>query len=142
MLGFERVGGFEPSGGERWKVFLRHRGLPVWLGLVEHRDSSKRRFDETEGGLDHLAFAVPSRGGLDWRADRFHRRRGGVLLDRGVRHDPRRLGPRLPAGLPTPNGRTAVTDRDTQHEREYPPICVTHTVAHLSAWQSRFSVLA
>lgn len=71
VLGFERAGGFEPPGGERRKIFLRHRGLPIRLGLTEHRDSSKRRFDETEAGLDHLAFAVPSRAELEWWADRF-----------------------------------------------------------------------
>jgi glyoxylase I family protein len=58
------VSGFVSPSGERRKIFLVHRGLPVRLGLVEHRDAAKRRFDETESGLDHLALAVTSRAQL------------------------------------------------------------------------------
>lgn len=36
VLGFKQVGGFVSPGGERRKILLRHRGLPVRLGLVEH----------------------------------------------------------------------------------------------------------
>jgi glyoxylase I family protein len=69
VLGFERVGQLSDAGTERRKIFLRHVGLDARLGLVEHRTSSKRPFDETECGLDHLAFAVPSREALErWAA--------------------------------------------------------------------------
>jgi glyoxylase I family protein len=60
VLGFERIGQLGDAGADRQKIFLRHTGLDARLGLVEHRSSSKRPFDETESGLDHLAFAVPS----------------------------------------------------------------------------------
>jgi glyoxylase I family protein len=65
VLGFEEVGQFRSAAGERHKIFLRHPGLSVRLGLVEHETSSKRAFDETDVGLDHLAFAVPSRAALE-----------------------------------------------------------------------------
>jgi glyoxylase I family protein len=70
VLGFEPAGSFEPAGGERRKIFLRHRGLALRLGLVEHRGSPKRPFDETATGLDHLAFAVSGRPELDRWAGR------------------------------------------------------------------------
>jgi glyoxylase I family protein len=50
------------------------------LGLVEHGASSKRPFDETEAGLDHLAFEVPTRDDLEWWASR--------LLELGVTCSP------------------------------------------------------
>jgi glyoxylase I family protein len=65
VLGFERVGQLGDAASERRKIFLRHAGLDARLGLVEHQTSSKRAFDETETGLDHLAFAVPSREELE-----------------------------------------------------------------------------
>jgi glyoxylase I family protein len=65
VLGFRRDGGFEAPDGSRRKVFLRHEGLQVRLGLTQHRDGPGDRFDETRVGLDHLAFAVASRAGLD-----------------------------------------------------------------------------
>jgi glyoxylase I family protein len=69
VLGFERVGQLGDADSERRKIFLRHPGLDVRLGLVEHRTSSKRPFDETECGLDHLAFAVRSHEALEhWAA--------------------------------------------------------------------------
>ena len=70
VLGFERVGQLGDADTERRKIFLRHPGLDARLGLVEHRTSSKRPFDETESGLDHLAFAVPSRTELEHWARR------------------------------------------------------------------------
>jgi len=70
VLGFERVGQLGDAGTERRKIFLRHPGLDVRVGLVEHRTSSKRPFDETESGLDHLAFAVSSRRELERWAHR------------------------------------------------------------------------
>jgi catechol 2,3-dioxygenase-like lactoylglutathione lyase family enzyme len=69
-LGFEQLGQYRSDGGERHKIFLRHSGLRVRLGLVAHETSSKRAFDETEVGLDHLAFAVPSRADLEQWAER------------------------------------------------------------------------
>jgi glyoxylase I family protein len=65
VLGFETVGELGDAASERRKIFLRHAGLDARLGLVEHRKASKRPFDETETGLDHLAFAVRSRDDLD-----------------------------------------------------------------------------
>src|ERR1700737_511709 len=61
VLGFERIGQLGDADAERQKIFLRHAGLDARLGLVQHRTSSRRPFDETESGLDHLAFAVSSR---------------------------------------------------------------------------------
>ena len=80
VLGFERVGQLGDPGAERQKIFLRHTGLEARLGLVEHRSSSKRPFDETESGLDHLAFAVPSYEELEGWARR--------LEELGVRFSP------------------------------------------------------
>jgi glyoxylase I family protein len=70
VLGFARVGRLGDATTERRKVFLRHPGLGVRLGLVEHRTSSGQPFDETATGLDHLAFAVPHRDELDRWAER------------------------------------------------------------------------
>lgn len=70
VLGFERVGGYEDPSGERRKVFLRHPGLRARLGLVQHRTTPPRPFDETLIGLDHMAFRVASRADLDTWADR------------------------------------------------------------------------
>lgn len=66
VLGFDRVGGFGDAAAERRKVFLRHPGFAIRLGLVEHRRSSpsQQRFEETRAGLDHLAFEVPSHDDL------------------------------------------------------------------------------
>jgi glyoxylase I family protein len=50
---------------ERRKIFLSHDGLRVRLGLYQHRSSSGTPFDETQIGLDHLAFAVPDRAELE-----------------------------------------------------------------------------
>jgi catechol 2,3-dioxygenase-like lactoylglutathione lyase family enzyme len=80
VLGFERVGRLGDAGAERQKIFLRHVGLDARLGLVEHRTSSRRPFDETESGLDHLAFAVSSREELESWARR--------LDELGVRFSP------------------------------------------------------
>lgn len=73
VLGFEEIGRHRSHTGERRKIFLRHPGLDVRLGLVEHESSSRRPFDETEVGLDHLAFAVSSRLELEDWADRLSR---------------------------------------------------------------------
>jgi glyoxylase I family protein len=65
VLGFRRVGRFDAPDGARRKVFLRHDGLAVRLGLTEHRDGQRDPFDETRVGLDHLAFEVDGRDELD-----------------------------------------------------------------------------
>lgn len=90
VLGFERVGQFGDAGAARQKVFLRHDGLDVRLGLVEHRTSSKRPFDETETGLDHLAFAVPNRDALEAWAHR--------LDELGVPYSPIAASLSIPGG--------------------------------------------
>jgi glyoxylase I family protein len=70
VLGFRRAGEFEAADGSRRKVFLRHDGLRIRLGLAEHRPGSRDPFDETRTGLDHLAFAVATRADLDAWAGR------------------------------------------------------------------------
>ena len=78
VLGFRRAGEFAAPDGSRRKVFLRHDGLRARIGLTEHRDAERDRFDETRIGLDHLAIAVPARADLDaWRTR---------LADAGVVH--------------------------------------------------------
>jgi catechol 2,3-dioxygenase-like lactoylglutathione lyase family enzyme len=80
VLGFHRVGEFESPDGACRKVFLRHDGLQVRLGLAQHRHGSQDLFDETRVGLDHLAFAVADRAELDGWATR--------LADLAVVHSP------------------------------------------------------
>lgn len=70
VLGFERVGDFAAPAGDRRKIFLRHPGLRARLGLVQHLETTTRRFDETQIGLDHLAFRVASRASLQSWAER------------------------------------------------------------------------
>lgn len=38
VLGFECTGDYRAPDGSRQKVFMRHEGLSVRLGLTEHRD--------------------------------------------------------------------------------------------------------
>ena len=71
VLGFHRAGEYTAPDGSRRKVFLRHDGLRVRVGLTQHQDGSAELFDETRVGLDHLAFAVSSREELDGWAQRF-----------------------------------------------------------------------
>lgn len=78
VLGFERTGEFEASDGARRKVFLRHDGLRIRLGLTQHRHGSQDPFDETRTGLDHLAFSVADRDELEAWAKQ--------LSDAGVIH--------------------------------------------------------
>ena len=67
MLGFERTGEYRAPDGSRRKVFMRHEGLSVRLGLTGHQCGRQLPFDETAIGLDHLAFAVPTQAELsDW----------------------------------------------------------------------------
>jgi len=65
VLGFRRAGGFTSPDGTRRKVFLKHAGLPIRLGLAEHRSGDRADFDETRVGLDHLAFRVGDRSTLE-----------------------------------------------------------------------------
>jgi glyoxylase I family protein len=69
VLGFRRLDGFDSPDGARRKVFLRHDGLRIRLGLTQHRGGGQEAFDETRVGLDHLAFSVADRDQLgDWEA--------------------------------------------------------------------------
>jgi glyoxylase I family protein len=70
VLGFQRRGGFDSPDGVRRKVFLYHHGMRVRLGLTQHRDHPSGIFNETAVGLDHLAFAVPTRDDLCTWAER------------------------------------------------------------------------
>jgi catechol 2,3-dioxygenase-like lactoylglutathione lyase family enzyme len=65
VLGFRQVGQLGSRDDERRKIFLRHEGLSIRLGLVEHHTSTRAAFDETVPGLDHLAFTVASRSELE-----------------------------------------------------------------------------
>jgi glyoxylase I family protein len=65
VLGFRRVDHYESPDGARRKVFLRHDGFAVRLGLTQHRDGDHDAFDERRVGLDHLAFAVDDRAALE-----------------------------------------------------------------------------
>jgi glyoxylase I family protein len=80
VLGFRRTGEFEAADGARRKIFLRHDGMRLRLGLTEHRDGDRAPFDETRTGLDHLAFAVTDPAELDVWAAR--------LRAAGVTHSP------------------------------------------------------
>ncbi len=80
VLGFRRDGSYAAPDGARRKIFLRHDGFGVRLGLTQHRDTRAETFDETRVGLDHLAFAVGHRRELDTWAAR--------LLAAGVAHSP------------------------------------------------------
>jgi glyoxylase I family protein len=71
VLGFHRTGEYTAPDSARRKVFLRHDGLRVRIGLTQHQYGPKGAFDETRTGLDHLAFAVSSREELDDWAQRF-----------------------------------------------------------------------
>jgi glyoxylase I family protein len=65
VLGFHELGRLGTPGDERRKVFLRHDGISVRVGLVEHARGCDVSFDETRPGLDHLSFAVPDRSALE-----------------------------------------------------------------------------
>jgi len=71
VLGFSRAGEYSSPDGSRRKVFLRHNHLRARLGLTQHRSRSAGLFDETQPGLDHLAFSVSSRDELDRWVERF-----------------------------------------------------------------------
>lgn len=80
VLGFYEVGRLGDDGDARRKIFLRHDGLSVRLGLVAHKGGPRRPFDETAPGLDHLSFAVPDRATLERWCER--------LEELGVEHSP------------------------------------------------------
>jgi len=69
VLGFKRTDHYESPDGALRKVFLRHEGFAVRLGLTQHHDGSPDVFDETRVGLDHMAFTVPNARELEsWAA--------------------------------------------------------------------------
>jgi catechol 2,3-dioxygenase-like lactoylglutathione lyase family enzyme len=80
VLGFAEVGRLGAPHDARQKIFLRHPDLAIRLGLVQHRDGTPARFDETHTGLDHLAFAVPTAAALRHWCD--------LLDDNGVVYSP------------------------------------------------------
>jgi catechol 2,3-dioxygenase-like lactoylglutathione lyase family enzyme len=80
VLGFREVGRLGGASDTHCKIYLRHEGFGVRLGLVSHRGAGWFRFDETMPGLDHLSFAVADRGELE----RWCRR----LFERGVAYSP------------------------------------------------------
>lgn len=65
VLGFARSGDFVAADGSRRKVSVEHPSLGVRIGLCEHTAASGNGFDETNPGLDHLAFAVESVADLE-----------------------------------------------------------------------------
>jgi glyoxylase I family protein len=67
--------------GEGWrKVLLLQPQSHLVLGLTEHDNGNRDRFDETRTGMDHVAFRAPDRAALDsWKA-RFE--------EMGVEHSP------------------------------------------------------
>ena len=72
-LGLVRIAAVEEGGGERQKVILRHPETGLRVGLVTHRSGSSDPFNETRIGLDHLSFAVSSRGELEEMQQRLQR---------------------------------------------------------------------
>ena len=67
VLGMEEV--FREPGEQRHAVVLRFPGTEPVLGLVEHGGHGASPFDPTTIGLDHLAFTVGSRHGLEALAE-------------------------------------------------------------------------
>jgi glyoxylase I family protein len=61
VLGFKRTGEYRAPDGSRLKVFMRHEVFSVSRGLTGHQHGRQLPFDETAIGLDHLAFAMPTR---------------------------------------------------------------------------------
>ena len=91
VLDFERVGEYESPDGARRKVFLRHRGFAIRLGLTQHDGATGDEFDETRVGLDHLAFAVGDHRELELWMSR--------LSTAGVTHSPIAPANSLPGAL-------------------------------------------
>jgi glyoxylase I family protein len=80
VLGFRRDGELQAPDGARRRIFPRHDGLDVRLGLTQHRSGDRGPFDEARVGLDHLAFRVGDRQELAAWAER--------LAAAGVTHSP------------------------------------------------------
>ena len=59
----------EPGDEHRARVY-RLRGTTQMLGLVEHRSNDGAAFRPDRTGLDHAAFSVPTRAGVDAWAQR------------------------------------------------------------------------
>jgi catechol 2,3-dioxygenase-like lactoylglutathione lyase family enzyme len=91
VLGFHEVGRVGDARDERRKIFLRHDDMSVRVGLVEHRGTTRTRFDEITPGLDHLSFAVPDRPELDRWCKR--------LADHGIDHSPVAAARSIPNAL-------------------------------------------
>ena len=67
VLGFTTD--FREDGDERRACIMRVPGAGYQLGLVEHAGADDTGFDPRRTGLDHLAFTVDTREGLDeWAA--------------------------------------------------------------------------
>lgn len=91
VLGFRRDGEYQAPDGARRKVFLRHHGMDVRLGLTQHRAGDQASFDETRVGLDHLAFKVANHDELAAWADR--------LAAAGVTHSPVAVANSIPGAV-------------------------------------------
>jgi catechol 2,3-dioxygenase-like lactoylglutathione lyase family enzyme len=76
VLGFVEL--FRENSDERRACVMRFPGGAPGVGLVQHRPGYDVPFDPTRLGLDHVAFTVDSRDGLDHWARR--------LTDAGVEH--------------------------------------------------------
>jgi glyoxylase I family protein len=68
VLGFEEL--FREEGGPRRACVMRFSNGASSVGLVEHGDGPRDRFDPTRIGLDHYAFSVGTRDELDEWAER------------------------------------------------------------------------
>src|ERR1700756_86684 len=76
VLGFEER--FREEGDDRRACVMGFRGGGTSVGLVEFGSGSGDRFDPARTGLDHFAFTVGRRAGLDEWA--------GRLSDAGIDH--------------------------------------------------------
>lgn len=63
LLDFQEL--FREDGPERRACVMRFAGGGHSVGLVEHVSSDFEPFDPRRGGLDHLAFTVGTRDGMD-----------------------------------------------------------------------------
>jgi glyoxylase I family protein len=67
VLGMEEV--FSENGETRRAVILRIPGSGAVVAVVEHLGAEQTGFDPRRSGLDHLAFTVADRAGMDaWAA--------------------------------------------------------------------------
>lgn len=77
VLGTEEV--FSEDGNARRAVIVRVPGAGAVVAFVQHVDAELPGFDPRRSGLDHLAFTVANRAGMDAWAAR--------LADHGVAYD-------------------------------------------------------